>query len=115
MAESPILKSLVQASEEPQEARLGNEQHWRVAYSPEDSRWSIIERHSGKPEITDLQLAICIGEDIFGLQVPVEHIGCSQSQKKVRHRSKRSKEDKMQKMLEQSDQPEWMYFKALRS
>ena len=43
-----------------------------IGYRPEYR--CIIERHPSKAEVTNLELAVAIGENVLGLEVPMEDI-----------------------------------------
>jgi hypothetical protein len=43
-----------------------------IGYRPEYRRRCIIERHPSKAEVTNLELAVAVGENVLGLEVPVE-------------------------------------------
>ena len=44
--------------------------------SPEDGGGHVVEGRASQAKVTDLELAVCVGQDVLGLQIAVEHLGC---------------------------------------
>lgn len=57
--------------------KILNHRKNECAYCPKYGRWSIIESHSGEAKITDFQFAVCICQDVLGLQISMKNVGCS--------------------------------------
>ena len=46
----------------------------RDIVGPEDGRRHVVERGAREPKVADLELAVGVGEDVFGLEVAVEDL-----------------------------------------
>lgn len=43
---------------------------------PEDGRGHVVEGWARQPKVTDLELAVSVRQDVLGLQISVEDLGC---------------------------------------
>ena len=47
---------------------------------PEDGGGHVVEGWARQAKVTDLELAVSVCQDVFGLQIPMEHLGCMSPQ-----------------------------------